>query len=143
GRPRREAGHRQPKPYDDPRPQPPPHGSTAPAHADPPRRGPGPQRPPPLRQREKIQDVLRNELSRALPVEEEQDMGTRIRVGIIGLNPGIHWAAMAHIPALAALPDDYEVVGVANTSLASAQRAAEAFGLPHAFANAQALVESP
>ncbi len=50
---------------------------------------------------------------------------------------------MAHIPALASLPDDYDVVGVANTSLASAQRAAEAFGLPHAFANAQALVESP
>ena len=67
----------------------------------------------------------------------------KIRVGFIGLNPGIHWAATAHIPALKALPDDYEVVGVANTSLASAQRAAEAFGLPHAFENAQALVESP
>lgn len=70
-------------------------------------------------------------------------MSKRIRVGIIGLNPGIHWAATAHMPALAALADDYEVVGVANTSLASAQRAAEAFGLPHAFENAQALVESP
>lgn len=66
-----------------------------------------------------------------------------IRVGIIGLNPGIHWAAMAHMPALAALADDYEVVGVANTSLASARRAAEAFRLPRAFENAQALVESP
>lgn len=67
----------------------------------------------------------------------------RIRVGIIGLNPGIHWAAMAHVPALAALPDDYELVGVANTSLASAERAAQSFGLPHAFENPQALVESP
>lgn len=67
----------------------------------------------------------------------------KIRVGFIGLNPGIHWAATAHIPALKALGDDYEVVGVANTSLASAQRAAEAFGLPHAFENAQALVDSP
>src|SRR5690606_30237246 len=66
-----------------------------------------------------------------------------IRVGIVGLNPGIHWAAMAHMPALAALAHDYEVVGVANTSLASAQRAAEAFGLRHAFRNAQALVDSP
>jgi len=27
-----------------------------------------------------------------------------IRVGIIGLNPGIHWAATANIPALKALP---------------------------------------
>jgi predicted dehydrogenase len=69
--------------------------------------------------------------------------GRRIRVGVIGLNPGSHWAAMAHMPALAALSDDYEVVGVANTSLASAERAAQAFGLPHAFENAQALVNSP
>src|SRR5690554_4301576 len=67
----------------------------------------------------------------------------KIRVGFIGLNPGIHWAATAHIPALQALPDDYVVVGVANTSLASAKKAAEAFGLPHAFENAQALVNSP
>ena len=67
----------------------------------------------------------------------------RIRVGFIGLNPGIHWAATAHIPALKALPDDFEVVGVANTSLASAQRAAEAFGLARAFEHAQALVDSP
>jgi predicted dehydrogenase len=66
-----------------------------------------------------------------------------IRVGFIGLNPGIHWAATAHIPALKALPDDFLVVGVANTSLASAQNAAEAFGLPHAFENAHALVNSP
>jgi predicted dehydrogenase len=67
----------------------------------------------------------------------------RIRVGMIGLNPGIHWASTAHMPALAALSADYEVVGVANTSLASAERAAEVFGLPHAFENAQALVSSP
>ncbi|WP_193090154.1 Gfo/Idh/MocA family protein [Advenella sp. FME57] len=66
-----------------------------------------------------------------------------IRVGFIGLNPGIHWAATAHIPALKALPNDFVVAGVANTSLASARNAAEAFGLPHAFENAQALVNSP
>ncbi|MHA6688291.1 Gfo/Idh/MocA family protein [Mesorhizobium sp. A556] len=66
-----------------------------------------------------------------------------IRVGFIGLNPGIHWAATAHIPALTALPNDYQVVGVANTSLASAKKAADVFGMPHAFENAQALVDSP
>lgn len=66
-----------------------------------------------------------------------------IRVGFIGLNPGIHWASTAHIPALASLPNDYVVTGVANTSLASSKNAAEAFGLPNAFENAQALVESP
>lgn len=68
---------------------------------------------------------------------------TPIRVGFIGLNPGVHWAATAHIPALKALPDEYEVVGVANTSLESARNAADAFGLPYAFENAQALVNSP
>src|SRR5690554_2890767 len=67
----------------------------------------------------------------------------KIRVGFIGLNPGIHWAATAHIPALNALSDDFQVVGVANTSLASAQRAAEGFGVPHAFENAQSLINSP
>ena len=66
-----------------------------------------------------------------------------IRVGSIGLNPGIHWAATAHMPALKALPDDYVVVGVANTSLASTKQAADAFGLPHAFESAQARVNSP
>ncbi|MCC2976851.1 Gfo/Idh/MocA family oxidoreductase [Sphingomonas sp. PL-96] len=66
-----------------------------------------------------------------------------IRVGFIGLNPGAHWAAAAHIPALQALPDEFVVVGVANTSPASARNAADAFGLPHAFDNAQALVDSP
>lgn len=66
-----------------------------------------------------------------------------IRVGFIGLNPGMHWASMAHIPALQALPDDFVVVGVANTSLASARNAAEALGLPQAFENAHALVNSP
>lgn len=68
---------------------------------------------------------------------------TPIRVGFIGLNPGIHWAATAHIPALTALPQDYQVVGVANTSLASARNAAQAFDLPHAFESADALVNSP
>lgn len=66
-----------------------------------------------------------------------------IRTAIIGLNPGIHWGATAHVPVLASLPDDYELIGVANTSLASAERAARAFGLKHAFPNAQALVASP
>ena len=67
----------------------------------------------------------------------------RIRVGVIGLNPDVHWAAAAHVPALRALSADFELVGVANTSLASARRAAEAFGLRHAFEDAQALVDSP
>ena len=67
----------------------------------------------------------------------------KIRVGFIGLKHGMHWAATAHIPALKSLSNDFVVVGLANTSLASATNAAEAFDLPHAFENAQALVDSP
>ncbi|WP_221030224.1 Gfo/Idh/MocA family protein [Actomonas aquatica] len=68
---------------------------------------------------------------------------TPIRVGFIGLNPDSHWAATAHLPALKALSDRYQIVGVANSSLASSQRTAEALGLPHAFASAQELAASP
>ncbi|MFC5463095.1 Gfo/Idh/MocA family protein [Massilia niabensis] len=67
----------------------------------------------------------------------------RFRVGIIGLQPGASWAALAHLPALQALPDDYQVVGVANTSLASAVSAALACGVPRAFSSAAELIGSP
>ncbi|WP_157221093.1 Gfo/Idh/MocA family protein [Flavisphingomonas formosensis] len=66
-----------------------------------------------------------------------------IRVGIVGVNPLGHWAALAHLPALRRAPADFEVVGVANTSLASARKAADAFGIPHAFSDPQALIDSP
>jgi predicted dehydrogenase len=67
----------------------------------------------------------------------------RLKVGIVGLQPGRSWAARAHIPALQALADSYEIVGVANTSLASAQRAAAEIGLPRAFANVAELIAAP
>ena len=44
----------------------------------------------------------------------------RFRVGIVGLKPGRGWAASVHVPALRALSDTYEIVGVANTCLAEA-----------------------
>jgi predicted dehydrogenase len=69
--------------------------------------------------------------------------GQRFRVGIVGLQAGRSWAARAHIPALRALPESYEIVGVANTSLASAEKAAAATGLPRAFADVAALVAAP
>lgn len=65
-----------------------------------------------------------------------------ISVGFIGLNPDSHWASTAHIPALASLSEDFKVVGVANTTLESAQRTAEALDLPHDFATPQQLVAS-
>ncbi|MFD2017951.1 Gfo/Idh/MocA family protein [Vibrio olivae] len=66
-----------------------------------------------------------------------------LKVGFIGLNPDSHWAAMAHLPALQSMPEKFTIVGVANSSLESAQRTAEALKLPHAFASAQDLVNSP
>lgn len=67
---------------------------------------------------------------------------SKIRVGFIGLNPDSHWAWTAHIPALKTLPDDFEVVGVANSTPESAQRTAEALNLKHAFDTPQDLVVS-
>lgn len=67
----------------------------------------------------------------------------RIRIGIIGLNPDSHWASKSHIPALKFLGDDFEILGVANTTYQSAERASEAFQIPYAFENAEALINSP
>ena len=67
----------------------------------------------------------------------------RLGVGIVGLQPGRSWAAVAHVPALRALADDFAIIGVANTTQASAEAAAKACDLPRAFANASALIASP
>jgi predicted dehydrogenase len=66
-----------------------------------------------------------------------------IRVGFIGLNPDTHWAAAAHLPALKALSNEFDVVGVANSTPESSKRTAEALGLRHAFDSVDALVRSP
>ena len=69
--------------------------------------------------------------------------GQRFRVGIVGLQPDRSWAARAHIPALRALSESYEIVGVANTTLASAEKAAAATGLQRAFADVAELIAAP
>ncbi len=69
--------------------------------------------------------------------------GQRFRVGIVGLQPGRSWAARAHLPALRVLAESFEIAGVANTTLASAERAAAATGLTRAFADVNALVTAP
>lgn len=69
--------------------------------------------------------------------------GQRFGVGIVGLQPGRSWAARAHIPALRALSETFEIIGVANTSRASAEAAAAATGLPRAFANIAELIAAP
>src|SRR5216683_2919049 len=69
--------------------------------------------------------------------------GQRFKVGIVGLQPGRSWAARAHVPALRALSESYEIAGVANTSRASAEKAAAETGLPRAFANVAEMIAEP
>lgn len=67
----------------------------------------------------------------------------RLRVGIVGLTAGRSWASVAHVPALRALADTFEIVGVANSSHSSAEAAAAASGIPRAFESVADLVTSP
>lgn len=69
--------------------------------------------------------------------------GQRFGIGIVGLQPGRSWAARAHIPALRALPEAFEIVGVANTSKTSAEAAAAATGLQRAFVDIGELLAAP
>lgn len=64
-------------------------------------------------------------------------------VGIVGLQPGRSWAAVAHSPALRALPDDFQIIGVANSSHESAQKAAAAMDIDRAFTDVADLVAAP
>lgn len=66
----------------------------------------------------------------------------QIRVGVIGASPDRGWAARAHVPALAALPD-YRLTAVGTSRPESARAAAELFGAEHAFTDARQLAEHP
>jgi predicted dehydrogenase len=66
----------------------------------------------------------------------------RIGVGIVGANPDEGWARLAHVPALAALPD-LELVAVATSRAQSARASAERFGVRHAFTDAADLAQHP
>lgn len=71
-------------------------------------------------------------------------MNKRFRVGIVGVSTERRgWGTVAHIPALRALSDVFEIAGVANTSFASAKAAADALDIPRAFENVAQLVASP
>ncbi|HET8611887.1 MAG TPA: Gfo/Idh/MocA family oxidoreductase, partial [Sphingomonas sp.] len=69
-------------------------------------------------------------------------MSTTIGVGVIGVTPGRSWAALAHIPALKALPA-FEVRALSTTRMESARAAAAEFGVPQAFDNYEDLVDAP
>ncbi|MBL8528233.1 MAG: Gfo/Idh/MocA family oxidoreductase [Burkholderiales bacterium] len=59
------------------------------------------------------------------------------------MRPRESWAAIAHLPALRRLGDDFEVVGVANSTLESARAATQAHEIPQAFASVAEMAASP
>jgi predicted dehydrogenase len=68
--------------------------------------------------------------------------GSKLGVGIIGVNPAWGWAATAHIPALRALPN-YEVRALSASSPDAARAAGEAFGVDAVFSHHEELVAQP
>lgn len=66
----------------------------------------------------------------------------KIGVGLVGVQPGRSWAAIAHVPALKAMQDEFRIVGVANTSHASARNAVDKLGVGQAFADVDAMLAS-
>lgn len=66
----------------------------------------------------------------------------KLRVGIVGATPNRGFASIAHIPALAALPD-LELVAVCTTRQESADAAAKHFNIPLAFSDPAKLARHP
>src|SRR3954451_4834517 len=63
-------------------------------------------------------------------------------VGILGVSPVRGWAAVAHIPALRALPN-YGIRALSAHSAESARAAGEAFGVSAVFSDHEQLVSQP
>lgn len=70
-------------------------------------------------------------------------MAARLKLGMIGLTADRGWASTAHLPALRALSDDIEFIGVANSNRASAEAAVRSIGMGCAFDDADDLINSP
>jgi predicted dehydrogenase len=68
--------------------------------------------------------------------------GSKLGVGIIGVNPAWGWASAAHIPALRALPN-YEIRALSATSVDAARAAGEAFGVAAVFSHHEDLLAQP
>ena len=63
-----------------------------------------------------------------------------IGVGFIGLSAARGWAANAHLPALRALPGEFEIRALSGSTPESARAAAEAHGVPISCADHRELV---
>ena len=66
----------------------------------------------------------------------------RLRVGMIGASVERGWGPEAHLPALRGL-DEFELVAVATSRQETANAAAERFGVPLAFGDADEMVRHP
>src|SRR4051812_36174645 len=66
----------------------------------------------------------------------------RIRVGIIGVDPGRGWASVAHMPAIKALPQ-YELIAISNRNPDKLVEASKSFQVARAFTDAYELINSP
>ena len=64
-----------------------------------------------------------------------------LRVGLVGANAERSWAKVAHVPALAALPE-FTLTAVATQRRESAEAAAQAFGATEAYDDFRQLVRS-
>ena len=63
-------------------------------------------------------------------------------VGIVGVSPVRGWAAIAHIPALRALPN-YQIRALSAHNTESARAAGEVFGVGVVFSDHEQLVTRP
>lgn len=68
---------------------------------------------------------------------------SKIRVGIIGLNPERGWARDAHVPALRSLQDQYEITAACTSRKDSARTAAQDLGIPYAFVDPHEMAMHP
>lgn len=66
----------------------------------------------------------------------------RIGVGIVGVEPGRSWSAIAHVPALRAL-DQFNLVALSTRRMESAAAAAHALGVPRWYDDAFTLASDP
>ncbi|GLR67180.1 oxidoreductase [Acidocella aquatica] len=67
----------------------------------------------------------------------------KIHVGIVGANAERGWARDAHVPALKALAQDFELSAVSARTQDIAEQARVAFGAQQAFADSLALARAP
>ena len=64
----------------------------------------------------------------------------KIRVGLIGAGG---WTSYGHIPALRALPEQYDIAAITARRTSSAQQTADDFDIPTVHATPHALIEDP